>query len=223
MSNLIEDECNSKIQELQIAYIKKIIETKSPYKIKYNKYNIMILPGVFPPYIENHLIIDNVFLDKNDCVLDICSGSGILSIHAGLNCKKVVATDINPKAINNIILNANNYYLHHKIQTILTDVYPEEDGIMFDKILSIPPFSNRQAHSIIEKSVWDYQHHVVNKIFSELRVHLKTDGSLYLVWSSIGDLKVVFDLANKYKYKINMVASTNDEFSVYKLFKITII
>lgn len=212
----------SEIEKLQIAYLNKMLIIKEPYFITYDKYKIAILPNVFPPYIENQLIIDHVVFDANDSVLDICSGSGLLSIHAALNCKRVIATDINPDAIKNININAKSYNLENKIKAVETDTYPEKVGIKFDKIVSIPPFSNKKASSVVERSVWDDQHKTIKKIFAELKDYLTEAGSLYLVWSSISGFDVIFNLNNKYKYRIEEEASVNDELSVYKLFKISI-
>jgi release factor glutamine methyltransferase len=220
MYNKFENDTKQIVENLQIAHVNKIRETKNSYHIKYDKYEITILPNVFPPYIENQLIIDNVTFAKDDCVLDVCAGVGLLSVHAGLNCKKVVATDINPDAIKNIEINARSYNLQNKIQAIEIDTYPKQNNIKFDKILSIPPFSNRKAKFMIERSVWDDQHHVVKKLFSELRNYLAENGRFYLVWSSIGDFATIFDLTKKYKYKIKEVISINDEVSVFTLFEI---
>jgi len=220
MHNKLENNIEQIVENLQTAYLNKIREIKNPYHIKYDKYKVIILPNVFPPYIENQLIIDNVTFAKNDYVLDACAGVGLLSIHAGLNCKKVVATDINSDAIRNININARSYHLQSKIQAIEIDTYPEQNNIKFDKILSIPPFSNKKAKSIIEKSVWDDQHHVIKKLFSGLRNYLAENGFLYLVWSSIGDFATIFNLTKKHKCRIREIASINDEISIFTLFEI---
>lgn len=216
------NENGSEIEKLQIAYLDNMRNKTEAYNLKYGSYEITILPNVFPPYIENRLIIDHVVFDKNDRVLDICSGSGILSIHAGLNCKEVIATDINPHAIKNIKINAKKYNIQHKVQAIKADTYPKNSSTKFNKILSIPPFSNKKANSIVEKSVWDYKHKTIKKIFAELKNHLTQNGELYLIWSSIGGFDTIFSLNKKYKYNIKEMALVSDALSTYKLFKITL-
>ena len=77
--------------------------------------------------------------DRFRAVLDLGTGNGIISLLAAINSDTVVATDLNPRAIEfarfNAILNgvAN-------METLLGDCFEPVSGRTFDQILANPPF-----------------------------------------------------------------------------------
>jgi methylase of polypeptide subunit release factors len=77
--------------------------------------------------------------DRFRAVLDLGTGNGIISLLAAINSGTVVATDLNPRAIEfarfNAILNgvAN-------METLLGDCFEPVSGRTFDQILANPPF-----------------------------------------------------------------------------------
>ena len=94
------------------------------------------------------LMADNAELFLGKSVLEIGTGSGIISLYAAsLGAKKVVSTDINPVALRNARLNAAEQGLDDVIEARLV---PESDmsgysvirpDERFDIIVSNPPFS----------------------------------------------------------------------------------
>ncbi|HKR55466.1 MAG TPA: class I SAM-dependent methyltransferase, partial [Gemmatimonadales bacterium] len=71
--------------------------------------------------------------------LDIGSGCGVLSILAAAHCDKVVATDINPRALNYTAFNAQlNGFAN--IECVEGSLLDPVAGRTFDLIMSNPPF-----------------------------------------------------------------------------------
>ena len=74
-----------------------------------------------------------------NCALDLCTGSGIQAFRAAINCKSVIATDINPRVIHwlskSLALNGIN-----NIEARLGDLYEGVKKNSFDYITANPPF-----------------------------------------------------------------------------------
>jgi release factor glutamine methyltransferase len=113
---------------------------------------ITILPGVFYPYEAEWttlpLLQQFPELCKDQTVLEIGTGSGIISLYcAKLGAKKVIATDVNPAAIETIRLNAEKLGLSDIIDARLVSRDNASayavigDDEKFNLILSNPPFA----------------------------------------------------------------------------------
>ncbi|MEC9375103.1 MAG: class I SAM-dependent methyltransferase [Pseudomonadota bacterium] len=114
-------------------------------------YPITVLPGVFGPREAQQVVLpllnNHPDVYKNKTVLEIGAGSGINAVYMALSgAAKVVATDINPDAIANIQLNAENLGVTDIVDARLTPlsdisaysvINPDE---RFDLIISNPPY-----------------------------------------------------------------------------------
>ncbi|MCP3966983.1 MAG: methyltransferase [Lentisphaerae bacterium] len=215
--NAIE-EMVSKAQEM---YLKRIREKKEKYRIQYLNYSLIAYPNVYPPYIDNELVIKNVKISENDVVLDLCAGVGLLTVFAAQTAKRVVATDINPAAIESIKENALLCNVQDKVTAVCCCDYPDPPE-QYDKILLIPPLSDKKAEDILEKSLFDEGHKAVIDIIAGAVGHLKPNGELYIRWSDIGDMSFIYNLLQKYGFKYQSLAKTNDALSTFVLFKATL-
>lgn len=86
------------------------------------------------PY-ESPYIAKKSIVEKDDVVLDLATGSGIIAIFSAEKAKKVIATDINPKAINYARFNAILNGLEHKIEFRTGDMFEPVRGMKFDLII----------------------------------------------------------------------------------------
>ncbi len=75
-------------------------------------------------------------------VLDLCTGNGSIAIIAAhyFSDSHVVASDIDPAALEVANINVNNYGLQNQIELIKSDLFTELQGRKFDLILSNPPY-----------------------------------------------------------------------------------
>ena len=104
-----------------------------------------ITKGVLIPRPETELLVEKViekFKDKKDLkIIEIGVGSGIISaiLAKNLDCK-IIAVDINKKALN---LAKENFILHkveEKIELIESDLFNNVKEIDFDICISNPPY-----------------------------------------------------------------------------------
>ncbi len=77
--------------------------------------------------------------DRFGAVLDLGTGNGVIGLLAAINSSTVVATDLNPRAIEFARFNATLNGVTN-IETLLGDCYEPVSGRAFDQILANPPF-----------------------------------------------------------------------------------
>ena len=133
---------------------------------------------------------------RGKTVLDLGTGSGIIALHAArLGAAKVVATDIEPKAIACAQQNARTFGLQSIVETRLVSlkdpsafsvIKPEE---VFDVIVSAPPHEVNREPSLAAGAVADgiqpNDHIRLGlSIINGLGKHLSQDGAAILIYRS---------------------------------------
>lgn len=132
-------------QKFLILLVELIHSFPRIYLSKIEKYNFIILPGVYTPKFLNVLnlptcqfLAQNLVVKNGDVVLDYGTGSGIQAIFASDRASKVLAVDINPEAIRcatlNKILNKKN-----NIEFFFGDILKSNSNEKFDLVIWTPP------------------------------------------------------------------------------------
>lgn len=100
-------------------------------------------------------------IHRNDAplrILDLFSGSGAVGIafaHAFPNAS-IICTDISPRAIEEIRINAAQNQCADRVQTIASDVFSSVSGA-FDVITANPPYIDPNHTETVERSVLDWE------------------------------------------------------------------
>lgn len=209
------------IIKVQREYINKIKSTKEKYYIVHQGMEMVMLPNVFPPYVDSLLMIGSMDIPDNSVVLDACSGSGIIALHASRKAKIVYATDINRHAVENINENIAIHGLHDKIKAFEANIFPPYSDIKFDIITINPPYTDHKAIDIVEKSVWDEDHESLKYFFGNVLKYLAKNGKIYLGWADFADIKVISSLCEQHNLKERIVGETNDDKSLFVVFEIS--
>ena len=139
--------------------------------VKFLNCNLNIKKNIFIPRPETEEIVYNILKYdlNNKNILDICSGSGCISVSIAKNTlnSNVYGIDINSEAIelskeNAKINNVNVNYILKDIFTIHNDDFKD---IKFDVIVSNPPYVCKNEINEMKKNVLDYE--PLNAIFVE--------------------------------------------------------
>jgi methylase of polypeptide subunit release factors len=143
---LVIPTCFSKDMDTKIDWKKA-----ERFHSKYLDADILWLPGVVKPAVAEitflPFMLEHKESFKGKTVLDIGTGSGVLALYAAnLGASKVVATDIDPRAIANAKKNADLLGFTSIIENRL--VPPEDTSAYsvigadekFDTIISVPPW-----------------------------------------------------------------------------------
>ena len=107
----------------------------------------IVKEGVLIPRPETELLIDNaleILKDKKETVniLEIGTGSGIISVMLALLIKdvKIIAVDINEKALELAKQNAIKHNVEDKIEFRLSNLYENVSETNIDLTISNPPY-----------------------------------------------------------------------------------
>jgi release factor glutamine methyltransferase len=151
---------------------------------------IIVLPGVFDGIgLQSGALLAQTFaalpIPANAQVLDLGTGSGIGAIFAARRAGRVVATDINPQAVQCAQINAQALHLNHKIEMRMGDLFEPVHGEQFDVILFNPPFYRGQPRDMADRAWRSLD--VFDRFLRELPLHLCPDGFALIVLSTDGD------------------------------------
>jgi hypothetical protein len=170
-----------------------------------------LLPTVFPPQEAELYVLpfvaDHAAFFAGKTVLEIGTGSGIISLYcAKMGARKVVATDINPWAIESLKRNAERLGVADKVEGRLVTVNDMSayavigDDERFDILISNPPY-NLDLDSTVNTPEIDKG----DLGFSMLRGldrHLTQDGMAVLFYNSLFYHQVVVKLARHMGFEV---------------------
>lgn len=171
---------------------------KKPYFVRVLNKKFIVLPGVFSPkyFNDTELFAKHLPMRKDQDVLEIGPGAGVISVFFALKgAKKVLAIDINPKAIKNTKENIKLHKLENKIEVRKGNLYsPIKKGEKFDTIFWNTPFGfiTKRKLSNLEKAVYDPNYKSIEKFIKESKKYLKKDGKLFMGFSStLGEMELI--------------------------------
>ena len=178
--------------------------------------DIEVFSEVYNPSDDSYILLRNVEVSPGQTLLDMGSGSGLLSVHAAKLGASVTAVDINPEAVECTRRNANKNGV--RVTARVSDLFENVTGY-FDVIAFNPPYlpSETRSTSWIEKS-WsggDEGSETTVAFLGQAWQRLAPGGRIYLVLSSIGGLMSVLKAA-KERYECEMLEEVHQFFeSVY--------
>ncbi len=114
-------------------------------------------PGVLIPREDTEVLVGVAAsrLKKGDKLLDLCCGSGCISVALADLGADVTAVDIEPRAI--ALTNKNAQLWQVEVDTLHLDILKEDVAGEYDIILSNPPYIPTKTIKKLDKSVKDYE------------------------------------------------------------------
>jgi len=206
-----EEKRRKKWQGLISKTLKKI---KGGEKIKILGLEFYLCRGVFAPLWTDSVILAKTIereVKEEDFVLDVGTGIGIQAIFAAKKKAKVIATDINSKALKCTNQNIKYHKLENRIEVLKSDLFSSIKN-KFDLIIFNPPFRWFQPKNILERSVSDKNYQVLTNFFSEAKNYLNKKGRIILVWSTSADPKYLQCLIKEYKYNSKILKKARTKY-----------
>ena len=84
--------------------------------------HLIVFDGVYPPSEDSYLLLDSLELNEKDIVLEVGSGSGVITIDLLKRVSRVVSIDIAMSAVRNTMENIRRHGLGHVGAVIQTDL-----------------------------------------------------------------------------------------------------
>lgn len=180
-----------------------------PYEIEMGGVVFKVLPEVYAPTAFTDTLwfaekIREIVGTKS--LLEIGTGTGAISVFAALNGAKVVATDINPAAVENARANAEKHKVNISVRqgNLYEPLQPDEK---FDFIFWAHPFNNWEepVDDMLLISGMDYQYQALKGYIEGAKAHLSECGKLLLGTGDTADLQMILDTAEVNGYSLNLL------------------
>lgn len=172
-----------------------ILSEKDMKKILFNEYTFHVSKDVYEPAEDTFLLAENLVVDKNDVVLDVGTGCGILGILAAKKARRVVAVDVNPHAVCCAKMNAELNGVAEKMETLRNDLFKAiKKNVKFDLIIFNAPYlplEMREKKNWIERA-WaggPAGRQLIDQFILQAPTYLKKGGKILLVQSSLSDVE----------------------------------
>ncbi len=172
-------------------------------KILFNDHVFSVSKDVYDPAEDTFLLAEHLSVEENAVVLDIGTGCGILGILAAEKAKRVVATDLNPHAVDCAKMNAKLNKAAEKIELLVGDLFqPITQNEHFSLILFNAPYLPSTPD---EENTWIGRawaggptgRDVIDRFVTEAPQYLRSYGRVLLVQSSLSNVKATLNRFHK--------------------------
>lgn len=181
-------------------------------KFFFNDYIFYVLENVYEPAEDTFLLAENLLVSKDNFVLDMGTGCGILGILAAKKAKSVIAVDINPYAVCCAKMNAKLNGVEKRMSILRGDLFqPIKEGEKFDIILFNSPYlpsESEERETWIEKA-WAgglCGRELIDRFLLEASKYLELEGRILLVQSTLSDADKTMQTLEKAGLRAMVVA-----------------
>jgi len=163
-------------------------------KVYFRDYVFHVYENVYGPAEDSFLFAENLVAKKNEVVLDMGTGCGILGIIVADKAAKVVVVDINPYAVRCAKENAKLNGVLHKMCFVQGDLFaPIRTEEKFDEVLFNAPYLPSKPS---EDESWLGRawaggatgRQVINRFICQAPEHLKENGCILLMQSTLSNV-----------------------------------
>jgi SAM-dependent methyltransferase len=142
--------------------------------------------GVFSPVRGEYIdLVANQPLPSTELAFDIGTGTGVLAaVLARRGIEKIVATDVDPRALACARENVDRLGLNAQIDVIETNMFPEGRAPL---VVCNPPWLPARPSSAIEHAIYDPDSRMLRGFLDGLSAHLTTGGEGWLILSDFAE------------------------------------
>jgi len=189
-------------------------------RVFYDDLSFDVSEDVYEPAEDTFLIAESLshVVDEAHIVLDIGTGCGILAVIMAQRAKTVVATDVNPHAIEYARLNAKANGVASKIDVRLGSLFqPIKETERFDVIVFNAPYlpsRSKEQETWIERA-WaggKAGRQIIDQFISEMPRYVKENGTILLVQSSLANIEKTLEKLHGAGFKATVIAENKVPF-----------
>jgi methylase of polypeptide subunit release factors len=146
--------------------------------------------GVFSPVRGEYLdLLAEAPLPATDLAFDIGTGTGVIAaVLARRGIKRVIATELNPRALACARENIGQLGLDPQVEVVETDLFPPLHAYgQAGLIVCNPPWVPGAANSLLDQAIYDPDSRMLLGFLGGLAAHLRGDGEGWLVLSDLAE------------------------------------
>ena len=163
---------------------------EQPFKVLAHNKELVIFPDIKPPSINSMMLLENSQVNPGEDVLDMGTGSGLHAVFAAEQARRVVATDIEPHAVENARKNAELNGVAGKIDFRVGDLFAAlKEDEKFDVIYW------NIAYPFGEATLGRWKLH--ERFFAGVRSHLKPRGRIYYQVGFLRNIPYILDMLQR--------------------------
>ncbi|MEN6592065.1 MAG: HemK2/MTQ2 family protein methyltransferase [Methanobacterium sp.] len=174
-------------------------------------------PQVYEPAEDTFLLADNLEVERMSRALEIGTGTGLIAILASRKARMVIATDINPHALDCTLKNiiANKAY---NVELRKGDLFEPVKDEKFDLILFNTPYLPTSEDEIVNgelDAAWNggpNGREVIDRFLAELKDHLNPGGKVQLVQSTLSGNEETLEKLEELGFQASITARENGFF-----------
>ncbi|HSH90174.1 MAG TPA: class I SAM-dependent methyltransferase, partial [Ramlibacter sp.] len=142
--------------------------------------------GVFSPVRGEYLdLVAKAPLPSGELAFDVGTGTGVLAaILARRGVKKIVATDLDPRALACARENIERLHLHDQVEVVQADLFPEGRAPL---VVCNPPWLPARPSSPLEHAIYDEDSRMLRGFLAGLAAHLAPGGEGWLILSDLAE------------------------------------
>jgi release factor glutamine methyltransferase len=169
---------------------------------------VLVGPRVFPPATDTKLLAAHTKIKPGDRFFEATTGSGIITVIAGLQGGEGVAVDINPDAV----ANANDNFHKHglKVEAIESDLFDQVPAQKFDHIFANGPYFEGDLTEPLEASFYG-AYRFVERLFSVAPRYLAPQGRILLTFAEWGELEHAEQSMTKNGFQFEVIDKRNSD------------
>ena len=197
----------------------------SKKQVFYGDLVLQVFEKVYEPAEDSFLAADSLtqVARKEDTVLDIGTGCGILAIIAAQKAQKVIAVDINPHAVKCAKLNAENNHVNSRLEVRLGDLFQSiQKAEKFNVIIFNAPYL---PASQLEEKTWIGRawaggptgRRLIDRFITEAPLFLKRNGKILIVQSSLANIDETLRKFQEADLEAKLIAETKVAFETIVL------
>ena len=180
--------------------------------IEYKGIVIYKHPNVYEPAEDTFLLAENLDIKRTDEVLEIGTGTGLITVIAAQKSRKVVATDINEHAIKCALKNTitnRTYNVELRKGNLFEPVKDER----FDLILFNTPYLPTEDDEKLDNELnaafdgGPEGRETIDQFLEEVKDHLNEGGRVQLIQSSLSDNEKTIKKLEQYGFDAEITAS----------------
>ncbi len=172
-------------------------------------------PEVYVPCDDSFLLAENLRVQEEDEVLDVGTGTGILAIVAAKKAEFILATDINPQALELANENARLNGMKN-VKFLESDLFEKING-KFDLVIFNAPYLPSFENDPLGRA-WSGGKDgtaVIKKFLENVSEHLKANGRIQMLVSSITNFEKIESAAKKNNLKVKILAQKRNFFETF--------
>lgn len=180
--------------------------------LEYKGIVIYTHPEVYEPAEDTFLFAENLDIQRSDEVLEIGTGTGLITVYAAQRTKRVVATDINRNAIKCALKNtiANRTY---NIELREGNLFDPVEGEKFDLILFNTPYLPTSPDERLDEELnaaFDGGldgRDTIDAFIDQVKDYLNSEGRVQMVQSSLSDNQKTLTKLEELGFEAEITAS----------------